>query len=215
MYFNSTPERWKHDDLFGFADRYFVRFSDIKEDDEWCGYGIAYCGGKGYIAGLDNNTYAPNKVMDRATFVTVLRQIAGADTSDITESRFADVADDTWYCGAAEWAFEHGYTAGIGEDENGDPLFGPDMPVTREQFATFLRTFARLNGYDVSASADISRYWDRNKIADWALDSVSWAVASGMMFGTSDVSLSPGMHVARSQIAVIVMKFDMNVLGRR
>ncbi|WP_171031934.1 S-layer homology domain-containing protein [Flavonifractor plautii] len=51
----------------------------------------------------------------------------------------------------------------------GDGRFGPGDTITREQMAAILYRYARSQGRDVSARADLSAYADAEKISPYAV----------------------------------------------
>ena len=181
-------------------------FIDVP-DDSWYTAAVGYCYQKGLMSGISATEFAPTSLFDRAMFVTVLARIAGADTSKYTESSFADVKTGKWYTGAIEWAYKNGFAAGVGADSSGKPLFGFDSPVSREQLAQFIYNYTERKGGNVSAKADLSAYSDAAKISEWAKTAVSWAVASGLISGTSASTVSPRSTATRAQVALIIMNY--------
>ncbi len=67
--------------------------------------------------------------------------------------------------------------------------------------------YARSKGYDVSGSASLSKYTDAGQISSWALNSIKWAVAEGLITGTSETTVSPVSTATRAQAAVIFKNF--------
>ena len=123
-------------------------------------------------------------------------------------SVFNDVADGQYYAMAVTWAGANGVVSGYGNGR-----FGPNDPITREQMAVILRGYARLNGMDVSAQADLSGYTDADKISPYAREAISWANACGLINGTSAVTLTPAGTATRAQAAVILRGFCENVMS--
>ena len=79
--------------------------------------------------------------------------------------------------------------------------------VTREQLAAFLYRYARINGYDISASADISGFTDRESVSEYAAAAMRWAVGAKIIYGTSNTTLSPKAGATRGQIAAMIYRF--------
>ena len=186
-------------------------FDDVA-DGKWYTEGVLYCASKGYMNGTGASLFSPGSHLTRAMFVTVLAKIDGAEVGEYTESSFADVAPGKWYTNTVEWAYKNGYTAGIYIDADGKPVFGWNVPVTRQQLAAFFYTYSRKNGYDVSASADLSSYKDLGDVGKWAESAVKWAVGSGLISGTSETALSPRSYATRAQVALIVMNYVKNAM---
>ncbi len=114
---------------------------------------------------------------------------------------FSDVPEDSWYADAVVWAGLLKITDGFG-----DGTFRPDENLTREQFAVLLFRFAAIAGYDNMARAELSGFADADEISDWAIDAVSYAVATGLIEGTSPTTLDPRVHISRAQCAAIITR---------
>lgn len=64
---------------------------------------------------------------------------------------------------------------------------------------------------DVSARADLDNYSDAAQVSEFARDAMAWAVASGLVQGTSETTISPKATATRAQIAMILMRFCENI----
>ena len=84
--------------------------------------------------------------------------------------------------------------------------FSPTGTVTREQIATILYRYSAYLGYDVSARASLSGFHDQNKISAYALETMSWAVAEGLMQG-GDGKLDPTGGATRAQVATLLQRY--------
>ena len=67
--------------------------------------------------------------------------------------------------------------------------------------------YAQDQGYDVSASADLSGFPDADQIQSYATEALSWAVAEGLLQGFEDDTLQPQSTATRAQIATILKRF--------
>jgi hypothetical protein len=56
----------------------------------------------------------------------------------------------------------------------------------------------------MSASADLSNFDDADRIQPYALEAFQWAVAKGIIMGTSDTTLEPRATTNRAQLAMMV-----------
>ena len=189
-------------------------FSDVA-DGKWYSEGIEFCYQNGYMAGVSEGVFDRNGTLTRAMFVTILASLDKADTSNYADAaHFTDVKPGKWYSGAVNWAFENALASGIGEGQ-----FGYKNPVTREQIAVFMLAYAEFsnknhperNPFDVSAREELTAFDDASRIHDWALDGISWAVASGLIGGTSDTTLDPRGFCTRAQAAVIIHSFMRDI----
>jgi len=180
-------------------------FTDVP-DGKWFTEGVLYCYKNGYMTGTSETAFAPNAQFTRAMFVTVLAKIDGADAEAYSTLSFADVAEGRWYTKTAEWAYQNGYTSGIGT-EDGKPVFGWNQNVTRQQLAQFFYTYSQKKGFDVSASADLDKYADKGDVAAWAETAVKWAIGVGLISGTGEDTLSPRASATRAQVALITRNY--------
>lgn len=177
-------------------------FIDVK-DGKWYTESILWCYYSGYMAGTSEKVFDYKGNVTRAMFVTILAQIDGTDLSAYEGvSCFIDVAVGKWYSNAIEWAASNGYAAGLAEG-----YFGRKDNVSREQIALFFYTYSEKNGIDVSEKADLSVYTDLGRVHSWALDAMEWAVAKGLIGGTSETTLSPRDSATRAEIALIVKNY--------
>jgi len=186
-------------------DYYANPFTDVK-DGKWYTDGILWCYYSGYMAGTSETVFDYKGNVTRAMFVTILAQIDGSDISGYSEMSFSDVKPGKWYSNAIEWAYQNGYAAGLGEG-----IFGYKQNVSREQIALFFYTYSEKNGIDVAEEADLSGYADLGRVHSWALDAMEWAVAKGLIGGTSETTLSPRDSATRAEIALIVKNYVESV----
>ena len=118
---------------------------------------------------------------------------------------FKDVKASEWYYDAVVWATQNGIANGMSSTE-----FAPNASVTREQTAAFMYRYASFIGRDTSARADLADFPDANKISAYALEPLSWAVASGLITGSSEngkTYLLPVGTTTRAQYATIIYRF--------
>ncbi len=170
----------------------------------WYEAAIKYCYENNYVSGTTATTFAPAGNLTRAQFVTLLANIAGADTSLYAnaDSGFDDVKTSHWYHNAVTWASHKGYVAGTSEDK-----FSPNANITREQLARIFYVYAEKNGYDVTHRADLSKFSDASKVSSWAKEQVRWAVARGIINGMTATTIAPRGNATRAQAAQIIMTF--------
>ena len=86
-------------------------------------------------------------------------------------------------------------------------MFGPNDAVTREQAVKILYTYAQKQGADMSAQASLDSYTDADSVAAWAEQAMRWAVAKGVVSGTSSDTLAPRGTTTRAQAAQLIMRF--------
>ena len=170
----------------------------------WYYDAVRYVYEHGLMNGTSATTFSPEGTTSRGQIVTILWRVAGSPDmeGEIWGYPFADGDATAYYGTAVYWARMNGIAGGYG-----DGTFGPDDPISREQFAAMLYRFAQERGYDVTASADLSGYADVDKVSGYALEAMRWANAEGIINGTSGATLTPQGQATRAQAAAMLMRF--------
>ncbi|MEA4891487.1 MAG: S-layer homology domain-containing protein [Peptococcaceae bacterium] len=180
-------------------------FTDIAES-AWYYDAVRYAMQNGLFAGTSETTFTPDADMTRAMLVTVLHRLDGKPA--VTgKNIFADVKYGEWYADAILWANENKIVTGYG-----DGIFGTNDAITREQLAAILYRYAKAKGYDVTKTAELTKYTDVSSLSGWAYDAMKWANAEGLIIGTTDTTLSPSGTATRAQVAAILMRFAENIV---
>ena len=182
-----------------------LKFTDVAGHKHWSHVGIDYALRQGLFLGTSDTTFSPNAAMTRAMLVTVLYRMSGSPSVDGQTHPFMDVADHAWYESALIWAVSNGVVNGVSETG-----FAPNSNVTRQQVATILYRYAKLQGYDVSATTDLSGFPDYEKVASYATSAMAWANAAELVQGSlqgNETLLLPTTSATRAQLAAILMRF--------
>lgn len=177
-----------------------LNFTDVKESD-WFFKGVEYVVDKGIMSGISENEFAPSGKLTRAMLVQMLYNMESRPACD-AENAFMDVPVGQWYTDAVIWANDAKIVSGMGEG-----LFAPNMEITREQMVAMLYNYAKYKGYDVTASADLSKFADNASVSTWAQPAMQWAVAEGYISGMGDNQLAPQGTATRAEIASVIMRF--------
>ena len=164
-------------------------FTDVVSGS-WYYDGVKYACDNGLMNGTSANAFSPNADTTRSMIVTILARMEGVNTS----------GGATWYARGREWAMENGISDGTNIEGK----------ITREQLAAMLYRYAKMKGYDVSASASLSGYTDASSVSGWAKEAMQWAVGSGLIQGSGN-ALTPQANASRAQIATILMRFAQNI----
>lgn len=183
-------------------------FTDLNMN-AWYHDGIHWALTEGAMAGTSATTFSPTTTATRAMLVTILWSLEGAPEPESSETTFTDLKANGWYRKAVLWASQEELTAGTSAT-----TFSPNQKLTREQLAVFLRRYAEYKGADVSASADLSGFTDKGSISGYAQRAVKWAVAVGIIGGTSQTTLSPKASASRAQIATMLWRLCTNVISQ-
>ena len=186
-----------------------VDFTDVAKN-AWYKESVDYAVSKGLMNGMGNNTFEPDTATNRAMLVTILWRYAGSPVDGTND--FADVPNGQWFTQAVAWAAKNGIVTGVGNNK-----FDPEGKLTREQLATILFRYSKLQELDTSARAEFSKFEDGGKVQSWSKEAVQWAVAEGIIGGTSEngkLYLDPQGNATRAQVATILMRFIENVLKK-
>ena len=135
----------------------------------------------------------------------ILYRLAGSPQTGACD--FYDVPAGAYYASAAAWAQARGVVTGYG-----DGTFRPDGAVTRQQLTAMLYRYARLQGADLSAGADLTAYPDGDTVPAYAREALSWAVGAGVLRGRADGRLDGGGTASRAELAVLLQRFCQEVL---
>lgn len=171
----------------------------------WYHDAVDYVVEHGIMTGTSATTFEPNTTLSRAMVAQILYNLEGQPT--VTgESTFTDVSGH-WAIDAITWAQKTGVVNGYE-----DNTFRPNRAVTREELAQMLYNYAKVKGYDLTASGDLIAFPDVSKVSDWAETAMSWANGNQLINGFEDDTLRPGGNSTRAQAASILMNFDLNVV---
>lgn len=176
-------------------------FADVAPGT-WYYDAVLYAYEHGLMSGTGEGQFSPDLATSRGMIVTILYRLAGSPAVS-GGSAFPDVAQGDWYANGVAWASANGVVSGYP-----DGTFGPNDPITREQMTAILYQFARTQGKLDSSRADLSAFADADTISSWARESMSWAVAKGLIGGVSADMLAPGGFTTRAQAAVILTAFS-------
>ena len=157
-------------------------FADVSESF-WARNEIQWAYENGYVNGSTATAFNPNGTISRQQVWMILARIAGEDPANMAEAK--------------AWAIANGVSDGS----------NPGSSVTRQQLVTILYRFAGQNGYDTTARADLSGYPDVTTVASYASEAMAWAVAEGIIGGTTQGTLNPAGTASRAQFAVILYRY--------
>ena len=171
-------------------------FSDVSKND-WFYDAVQDAVDMGLMAGVSADRFDPKGTVTRAMVAQILYAREGKPTVS-GAAAISDVPANAWFHNAMQWAKGQGVIAGYP-----DGRMDPNAPVTREQLAVILHSYAQKKGMNVSKTADLSGYADSAAVSVWAKDAMSWAVGSGLISGRSASTLVPAGSATRAECAVI------------
>lgn len=173
-------------------------FIDVSTGD-WFAPAVDYVSAKGMMNG-SNGYFSPYDSLTRGMIAQILYNLEGGTGSFAIA--YPDVSASDWYANAVSWVSANGIMSGYGSG-----LFGANDSVTREQLALTLYSYAKVKGYDTSASAELTAFADGASTSEWAKPAMQWAVANGLFSGKTGNRLDPQGTATRAEVASILMRF--------
>lgn len=179
-------------------------FDDVSKDD-WYAPAAEYVQEKGWMNGVENNRFAPQAPLDRATFAQILYNLAGQPELDSGVGTwgeflgFNDVDPNSWYKTPTYWVYWKGLASGTGDGQ-----FSPGQAVTREQMAQMLYRYAKATGNDVSFTQAAEKFSDYGKSSSWAREALNWAVSHNILAGDEKGNLNPDAFATRAEVAQLL-----------
>lgn len=171
----------------------------------WYANGVDYVAASGLMVGYgDGGVFGVGKTLTRGEMATILYRYANPGANDDfhtakNETGMADVEDGQFYTVAANWAVKNGVVNGYA-NADGTRTFGPNDPVTFEQFVAIL---ANLTAKDEAENADTSvlgKFTDSDGVDAWAAKPMAWAAKRGLVNGYAN---GDGSHTLGSKENVL------------
>lgn len=179
------------------------KFVDIA-DGAWYEAAVYDSVRRGLFRGVGENRFDPSGLTNRAMLAQMLANLQQQLDRDLIltgSDSLRDVATDKWYSEVARWAVDNGFMSV--EDGN----FVPLREITREEMTVALFRFASAIGVDTSARTELSTFRDSDRVTDSAKDAISWAIASGLIRGVGDNTISPDTTTTRAQMVQVMIRF--------
>ena len=155
-----------------------------------------------FMIGYPDGRFMPGGNITRAeTAALVVRTLTttfgvsvarpGANAANI----FSDVDSNAWYFNYVATAYNYGLILGFP-----DGSFGPNQPITREQFAGILARTA-----EVVSNGSLA-YVDAADISGWAYDYVYTMFVNGWMLGDAAGTFRPLAAITRAEAAATICR---------
>jgi spore germination protein YaaH len=172
-------------------------FSDTQ--GHWAEGDIVAAATKGWMTGVTESEFAPEKPLTRAEAAVVLVRAMGLVTPVVGNdgvplpSSFKDVPNDYWAAKEIIAAQQKGYVEGVG-----DGLFAPDLPLTREQISSMLVRILALPPTSVKPPfSDVPQQ-------SWSYGAIASISEKGLVEGYNDGTFRPQAQITRAQMAVLM-----------
>lgn len=175
-----------------------LAYTDISPG-HWAEKEISLLTGQKVIGGYHDGTFRGEREVTRAEFckmiTAALRQESETYYLKRASSSFKDVSYNHWAKGHIEIAYEKGIVKG-----DGVGYFHPEDSIRRDEAAAMLVRALKYTG-EPQGELDFK---DKDKIPQWARDSVAAAVEEGLIKGFPDETFRPGESTTRAETAVLV-----------
>lgn len=155
----------------------------------------------GILNGVNDTTFLPENHVTRAEFAAVVVRALGLPTQNAAV--FSDVDKSDWFCDSVNTAYKYGIVNGISAT-----VFNPHGTITRQEATVMLARAATLCGINtgmnfIAVQNALSKFGDRLKISDWALNDAAFCVENGLVV-TNNIEFMPQKNVTRAETAQMI-----------
>lgn len=142
------------------------------------------------IKGYEDGSFKPENSVTRAEFMTMVN--SAYEFTELAEINFSDADKEEWYYTEVQKAVEAGYIVG-----DNDETVRPADEITRQEVAVVI---TRLN--ELEQNTDVSKFADKEDIAEWAVGYVGAVAEAGYMIGDDDNNFKPADDITRAESLV-------------
>ena len=174
------------------------KFTDVPAD-AWYRDELAYALHNGYISGTSETTFAPDALVTRGQFVTILGRMVDADVSQFKTTQFEDVDITSWYGPYVEWARSIGIVNGISSKQ-----FAPDNKITVEQMSVMVSNC--ISKLSMSPKAAPVVYSDMSSVSTWAVSGVEAMAKYNLLPVDATSNINPHKQATRSECTVSLVR---------
>lgn len=176
-----------------------IGFEDIS--GHWAENDITYLYNAGLVSGVSEKAFAPDGVVNRAEFVTMLVRAMGIAT-DVYSINFSDVSPvDDWFAGYLGGAVNAGII------ENSMHSFNPTIKITRGEVAIMLKN--AMDYSNIEKSVKVCEFLDVAKDNSKLYEAVTAVSSIGIMVGKSEDEFKPDETLTRAESAAIVKRISI------
>jgi hypothetical protein len=153
-------------------------FSDISQG-YWAEDNIAFVTSRELFQGTTASTFNATGSMSRQALMTVLARLDGQNVDSVADGM--------------AWATAQGISDGT----------NPTGPISRQQLAMMLYRYAG----SPAVIGDLASFPDAGSVAGYANAAMQWAVANGIIGGTTQGTLNPEGTATRAAVAAMVSRY--------
>ena len=190
-------------------------FSDVNIG-HWARESINYATDNGFIDPVSTYTFNPDGNFTRADVAKMIYRFEGSPAI-ATTTQFTDVSSTASYAKAVSWMASKGIMGGTSNTtfEPNTGIKRQDLAVVFFRYGNYLKT--KQNGYIKNSvmekQADITGFSDYSSITGYALEAVSWAVATKLITGEVGGLIEPKKIVVRETGAELLKRFGLYIVG--
>lgn len=174
-------------------------FSDI--DNHWAKEAITDLSAIGVVNGTSGDKFSPNDSITRGMLITLLYRVEYEPAVEI-KNTFTDVNSSRYYAKAVQWGKDNGIINGKTSTK-----FAPDDSVTREEIAAILYRYADYKSRETNEQDNLDKFTDKDKISNYAVTAMKWAVAELYIKGRTETTLAPKGTSTRAEVVTILHRF--------
>ncbi|WP_440114843.1 S-layer homology domain-containing protein [Paenibacillus sp. QZ-Y1] len=177
-------------------------FDDVKS--HWAQASVNNIAARLQLEGTGNNTFSPNRSIDRSEFATIVASGLGLMRQGVTNTPYSDVAPSSWYHDAVAITSQYDIIKGFA-----DGGFHGSERITREQgIAMIARSLHLVQSQKALSEVEINQilasYSDTDQISGYARESAAQLIKAGILQGTGGQQLNPKAAMTRAETAAMV-----------
>ncbi|WP_294553742.1 S-layer homology domain-containing protein [uncultured Pseudoflavonifractor sp.] len=164
-------------------------------EGSWASESIDRWGAAGVVSGDENGNFNPTATLTRAELAQIFVNMFGL--TEKAPNVYADLRGDEWYADAILKCTAAGIMQGDGVSAN------PLSVISRQETMVM---FGRAMGVTPEANPDMSSFTDGAAVADWAAGYMAPLAEMGIISGSGDGSIQPGMNIDRASTMALLDK---------
>lgn len=175
-------------------------------EGHWAEKHVLEMASKGYVRGMPDGTFMPDKGIRRCEMAAILSIMADKmdmENEDADFEGFSDLNEDDWYFDQVRNVRRLNLILGYG-----DGRFGPELKVKREDMAVMAVRLheMRAGQIEINESFDKTMFSDWNEISNYAEESIMKAISSGIINGKTNSTIEPGSFVTRAEVCTMFLR---------